>query len=238
MSRSPTPQLVTFPRMMIQGSTDRCVLWMEEKAMVQGRSAWQRQRWVCGIALALLLSAGAVVEPAAAKQLKPAAVFVVGDSYSDTGNRNRSDARTNQSWAYPYGISWKPGRFSDGRVSTDYLVDFFGLPPLKTYASISKGTPPGKLKQGVNFATGGAGAFPVGIPVPSFAQQVEQLKQVVGAYPNLFSPHKSVVIMSSSGNDYTQFRFDHPNATVPVSLFLHLHQGLAATTVGSPLPPS
>lgn len=54
-------------------------------------------------------------------QAKPDALFVFGDSYADTGNRNKSDPLTSQPWQYPYGITWGSGRFSDGRVSTDYF---------------------------------------------------------------------------------------------------------------------
>ncbi|KAL2227685.1 UNVERIFIED_CONTAM: GDSL esterase/lipase, partial [Sesamum indicum] len=48
-------------------------------------------------------------------------LFVFGDSYADTGNLPTSVSR---SWKSPYGITFpgKPsGRFSDGRVLTDYI---------------------------------------------------------------------------------------------------------------------
>ena len=48
-------------------------------------------------------------------------LFVFGDSYADTGNSRKATA---VSWKPPYGITFpgKPaGRFSDGRVLTDYL---------------------------------------------------------------------------------------------------------------------
>jgi phospholipase/lecithinase/hemolysin len=48
-------------------------------------------------------------------------LFVFGDSYADTGNIKRGFA---SSWKNPYGITFpgKPaGRFSDGRVLTDYI---------------------------------------------------------------------------------------------------------------------
>lgn len=51
----------------------------------------------------------------------PRKMFVFGDSYVDTGNNRKPAAK---SWQYPYGITFpgKPtGRFSDGRVLTDYL---------------------------------------------------------------------------------------------------------------------
>ena len=48
-------------------------------------------------------------------------LFVFGDSYVDTGNNRKS---VGSSWKDPYGITFpgKPtGRFSDGRVFTDFL---------------------------------------------------------------------------------------------------------------------
>lgn len=52
---------------------------------------------------------------------RPSKLFVFGDSYADTGNYRKSIA---SSWKVPYGITFpgKPaGRFSDGRVLTDYV---------------------------------------------------------------------------------------------------------------------
>lgn len=55
------------------------------------------------------------------KRLRPNRLFVFGDSYADTGNIRKSLA---DSWKMPYGVSFpgKPsGRFSDGRIATDFL---------------------------------------------------------------------------------------------------------------------
>lgn len=51
-------------------------------------------------------------------------LFVFGDSYVDTGNLGRLLGRLARSWFDPYGMTFprKPtGRFSDGRVLTDYV---------------------------------------------------------------------------------------------------------------------
>jgi len=51
----------------------------------------------------------------------PTKLFVFGDSYADTGNIQKA---VSNSWKDPYGITFpgKPaGRFSDGRVLTDYI---------------------------------------------------------------------------------------------------------------------
>lgn len=48
-------------------------------------------------------------------------LFVFGDSYVDTGNTPKAFSKA---WKSPYGITYpgKPaGRFSDGRVLTDYI---------------------------------------------------------------------------------------------------------------------
>nr|GMD46093.1 GDSL esterase/lipase At5g03610-like [Ipomoea batatas] len=53
---------------------------------------------------------------------RPTKLFVFGDSYSDTGNFRKIESF---SWKQPYGITFpgKPfGRFSDGRVLTDYIA--------------------------------------------------------------------------------------------------------------------
>lgn len=54
-------------------------------------------------------------------------LFVFGDSYADTGNIQKS---VGNSWKQPYGITFpgKPaGRFSDGRVLTDYVGTYKAL---------------------------------------------------------------------------------------------------------------
>lgn len=57
-------------------------------------------------------------------------IFVVGDSYVDTGNRDPCNTtyvatgRVNQNWATPYGRTHPgvpAGRFSDGKVLSDHL---------------------------------------------------------------------------------------------------------------------
>lgn len=62
-----------------------------------------------------------VVEGSRVFGFGPKKLFVFGDSYADTGNNRKGLA---SSWKFPYGITFpgKPaGRFSDGRVSTDYI---------------------------------------------------------------------------------------------------------------------
>lgn len=54
-------------------------------------------------------------------------LFAFGDSYADVGNTPRTGPNTGKGWIYPYGITWPntngppAGRFSDGKVQTDWI---------------------------------------------------------------------------------------------------------------------
>ena len=55
---------------------------------------------------------------------RPSGLFVFGDSDADTGNRDPTDPSLSSTWKFPYGTTWSgipTGRFSDGRVLTDYF---------------------------------------------------------------------------------------------------------------------
>ncbi|CAN1765660.1 GDSL esterase/lipase At1g54790 [Linum perenne] len=81
------------------------------------------------------------------------AVFNFGDSNSDTGGLA---AGIGFPVGFPYGQTYfhKPsGRFSDGRLIVDFLMDDMKLPFLRPYLD-SVGAP--SFKRGANFATGGS----------------------------------------------------------------------------------
>lgn len=55
------------------------------------------------------------------------AVWVFGDSYADTGNLGDLGRELTREWYDPYGTTFpgRPtGRFSDGRVLTDFIGQF------------------------------------------------------------------------------------------------------------------
>lgn len=82
-----------------------------------------------------LLSVEASTKEGHVSHFRPSKLFVFGDSYADTGNGAISK------WKVPYGITFpgKPvGRFSDGRVFTDFLGQYVEIPqpfsdPLYSY---------------------------------------------------------------------------------------------------------
>ncbi|KAI3522767.1 hypothetical protein L1887_00817 [Cichorium endivia] len=132
---------------------------------------------------------------------KPTKLFVFGDSYSDTGNNPKSLA---SSWKTPYGVTFpgKPaGRYSDGRVLTDYLARFMGIKsPLpyqwRKYA-------PAKLRNGINFAYGGTGVFDTGNLQPNMSTQIGFLEGLIKE--SVYTKRdfeSSLVLVTVAGNDY------------------------------------
>ncbi|XVE93116.1 hypothetical protein REPUB_Repub01dG0162500 [Reevesia pubescens] len=87
------------------------------------------------------------------------ALFIFGDSLFDPGNNNYINTTFDfQANFWPYGetfFNYPTGRFSDGRLIPDFIAQFAGLPIIPTYLE------PGnhKFTDGVNFASGGAGAL-------------------------------------------------------------------------------
>ncbi|XAR53490.1 hypothetical protein NMG60_11022063 [Bertholletia excelsa] len=128
-------------------------------------------------------------------------LFVFGDSYADTGNCPKSFAG---SWKQPYGITFpgKPaGRFSDGRVLTDYIASFLRIPSPIPYERRKFGK---KLVPfGMNFAYGGTGVLNTMVKEPNMTTQINLFQQVLEE--KLYTKHdlnSSIALVSVGGNDY------------------------------------
>ncbi|KAH9311034.1 hypothetical protein KI387_026069 [Taxus chinensis] len=144
---------------------------------------------------------------------KAQALFVFGDSFADTGNRNPYNQTVNRPWRRPYGFTWPgypAGRFSSGKIQTDFWADIIGLPTpisyelLRSHECNATGK---KITKGVNFAVGGSGIFR-SYGFTTVAEQVKQFKDLIEENPQ-FNCHKlsrSVVLISAAGNDYSAFR--------------------------------
>eukprot|EP00246_Nothoceros_aenigmaticus_P000003 TRINITY_DN0_c0_g1_i3.p1 TRINITY_DN0_c0_g1~~TRINITY_DN0_c0_g1_i3.p1 ORF type:complete len:534 (+),score=30.79 TRINITY_DN0_c0_g1_i3:292-1893(+) len=179
---------------------------------------------------------------AVAAQSKPAAFFVIGGGYGDTGNRNASESKQNQyqPWRIPFGITWPgsaKGRFSDGYISADYFADFlrvgYSPPP---YASIKNYTAPKYFKRGVSFAVGGSGIF-TDIGYPTYGDQVEQLAGLIRQHPDIFPPsyvQKSIVYLTYEGDDYAfQINSNNGSITTLTPDFINsVVEGIAQTVRG------
>lgn len=134
----------------------------------------------------------------------PTKLFVFGDSYADTGNTRKTLA---SSWKVPYGTTFpgKPsGRYSDGRVLTDYLARYLGLKTPIAYRWRSYA--PERLKYGMNFAYGGTGVFDTLVSYPNMTTQIDFFQNRV--YESLYSKSdlkSSLILVALSGNDYSTY---------------------------------
>ncbi|KAH9614265.1 hypothetical protein KSS87_019460 [Heliosperma pusillum] len=132
----------------------------------------------------------------------PKKLFVFGDSYADTGNDRNPDAG---SWKKPYGITFPgspSGRFSDGRVFTDFLAKSLRLKSPIPY--IWRNAKNSDLKYGMNFAHGGTGVFDTEAPYPNMTTQIDIFQQLL--HQSIFTPQDlqhSLAYVSLVGNDYS-----------------------------------
>ncbi|KAJ4831176.1 hypothetical protein Tsubulata_025751 [Turnera subulata] len=121
------------------------------------------------------------------------AVFNFGDSNSDTGGYVASAVAFQLGPLFGETYFHKAsGRFCDGRVIIDFLMDAMGLPFLNPYLD-SVGAP--NFRKGCNFATGGASVLPPNVtkyPSFSFRVQVSQFVRFKARAINLLAEGKKV----------------------------------------------
>lgn len=146
-------------------------------------------------------------------------LFVFGDSYADTGNTPIS---LSHSWKVPYGVTFpgKPsGRFSDGRVLTDYFARHLGVrSPIPYRWRKCAGD---KVSAGMNFAHGGTGAFQTLVPGPNMTTQIHFFRRLVA--DSVFSAadvNSSIALVTLSGNDYTFFQSTNGSSAESLENFI------------------
>ncbi|CAL9240812.1 unnamed protein product [Arabidopsis halleri] len=151
------------------------------------------------------------------------AIIVFGDSIVDAGNNDdimTTLARCNYP---PYGIDFDggipTGRFSNGKVATDFIAEKFGIKPtIPAYRNPY--LKPDDLLTGVTFASGGAGYVPFttqlsgGIALSQqlklFEQYIEKLKEMVGEERTTFIIKNSLFMVICGSNDITNTYFGLP----------------------------
>ncbi|KAK4253523.1 hypothetical protein QN277_010184 [Acacia crassicarpa] len=130
-------------------------------------------------------------------------LFAFGDSYADTGNVRRDAVAS--SWKQPYGITFpgKPaGRFSNGRVLTDFLAKYLGVRSPVPYRM--RNLMPQYMKYGINFAYGGTGVFNTFSADPNMTLQIDFFQALIR--DKVYSSaelRNSVALVSVAGNDYS-----------------------------------
>ncbi|XP_027937854.1 GDSL esterase/lipase At5g03610-like isoform X2 [Vigna unguiculata] len=135
-----------------------------------------------------------------AERLGEVKLFVFGDSYVDTGNLVNSI-----SYKPPSGITFPgtpAGRFSDGRVLTDYIASFLKIKSPTPYVFRNSS----ELQYGINFAHGGTGIFNTLNEGPNMTVQIDWFERVI--QQKIYTKtdlESSVALVSAAGNDYATF---------------------------------
>ncbi|KAK9281405.1 hypothetical protein L1049_004306 [Liquidambar formosana] len=121
--------------------------------------------------LHILLIPGSCLSNQPRRPENNAALFIFGDSFLDSGNNNYINTTTlDQANFWPYGetyFKYPTGRFSDGRLVSDFIAEYAKLPLIRPFLQ------PGirQYDNGVNLASAGAGAL-----VETFQGSVIDLK--------------------------------------------------------------
>ncbi|KAI3670570.1 hypothetical protein L1987_87908 [Smallanthus sonchifolius] len=168
-------------------------------------------------------------------------LFFFGDSIFDFGNNNYINTSTLDKANFPpYGqthFHFPTGRFSDGRVIPDFILEYAKLPLIPPYLDPSSSR---YYKIGANFASAGAGAL-----VETFQGSVISLDTQLGYHKrvekrlkkthdnNTFS--KAVYLFSIGSNDYMSpyliTNSTHFNASYSNSLLVRMVIGNITTAI-------
>ncbi|XP_058741543.1 GDSL esterase/lipase At5g03610-like isoform X2 [Vicia villosa] len=141
-------------------------------------------------------------------------LFVFGDSYVDTGNFLNSP-----SYKPPYGITFPhhpSGRFSDGRVLTDYIASSLNIKSPAPYSLRNSSD----LQFGINFAYGGTGVFDTSLKGPNMTTQIDTFEELIKQ--NIYNKSEidsSFALVSVAGNDYFQYFFKDGKSLKDVLVF-------------------
>lgn len=146
------------------------------------------------------------------KPKQKAALFIFGDSLFDVGNNNYINTTTlDQANFWPYGetyFKFPTGRFSDGRLISDFIAEYAKLALLPPFLQ------PGSQHSyynGANFASAGAGALVTTFKgsVIDMETQLKNFKKVKSWLRNKLGKRKSQKILSNAvylfsigANDY------------------------------------
>ncbi|KAJ8621471.1 hypothetical protein MRB53_030000 [Persea americana] len=127
----------------------------------------------------------------------PSAIFVFGDSLSDTGNVIAAFPFFADAENSPYGSTFfhaPSGRYSDGRLIIDFMASRWGFPFVEPYSSNIVPN----YRHGINFAVSGATAINVTRPIPFFLplQTDHFIRFKRNVYRSLNSKHKSECLES------------------------------------------
>ncbi|KAF7136047.1 hypothetical protein RHSIM_Rhsim08G0242900 [Rhododendron simsii] len=163
-------------------------------------------------------------QPGQVEEGGSAALYVFGDSFLDSGNNdyiNTTALYLANFW--PYGetfFHFPTGRFSDGRLMSDFIAEYAKLPLTRPFLQPGIEKDYYYYKNGVNFASAGAGAL-VGTfqgLVISLSEQLNFYRTVVGGLRQKLGDveskktlSKAVYLFSIGTNDYTSIFLQNSN---------------------------
>ncbi|XP_061948448.1 GDSL esterase/lipase 1-like isoform X2 [Populus nigra] len=151
--------------------------------------------------LCFLMLCASFLVPTSCHSYSHGALFIFGDSFYDAGNNiylNTSNTSLAKLSIFPYGETYfkhPTGRVSDGRLIPDFIAEFAKLPLIPPYLQ------PGnhQFTNGVNFASGGAGALVENNQGPNMEKQ---LRKKLGASEVKTLLSTAVYMFSIGSNDY------------------------------------
>ncbi|XP_010508867.1 PREDICTED: GDSL esterase/lipase At2g40250-like [Camelina sativa] len=143
------------------------------------------------------------------------ALYAFGDSTVDPGNNNYIPTLFKSNHP-PYGKSFpaqlSTGRFSDGKLATDFLVSSFGIKPTLP-AYLNPSVKPFELLTGVSFASAGSGlddhtamlslTLNMDRQWRYFEEAVRKMKSLVGELETDRVIRNAVFVISAGTNDMT-----------------------------------
>uniref|UniRef100_A0A453GYQ1 GDSL esterase/lipase n=1 Tax=Aegilops tauschii subsp. strangulata TaxID=200361 RepID=A0A453GYQ1_AEGTS len=144
-------------------------------------------------------------------------LWVFGDSYADTGNLGNLGRELTHAWYDPYGKTFprRPaGRFSDGRVLTDFVASALGMRTPVAYKARRRASRE-TLARGMNFAVGGAGVLDTGNFQRNISAQIDLFQAMHRTQQRGCGKRTALVVVS--GNDYA-YAADKDNGTMQAAI--------------------
>ncbi|EHA8588158.1 GDSL esterase/lipase [Cocos nucifera] len=147
--------------------------------------------------------------PKTAATAEVPAIIVFGDSTVDTGNNNRISALLKSNFR-PYGrdfMGGKPtGRFSNGRLATDFYTEFYGLGPfVPAYLDPEYGIEDFATR--VCFASAGSGLDNATANVLYYKEYQTRLKSYLGEEKAKHTLREAAYVISIGTNDFIENYF-------------------------------
>ncbi|XVF74239.1 hypothetical protein PTKIN_Ptkin13bG0094300 [Pterospermum kingtungense] len=182
---------------------------MEENLVIMARLSFLL--FISFLQVALIIATCCRGEPQKHAIVSVVPFFIFGDSFLDVGKNNYINTSTlDQANFWPYGetyFKFPTGRFSDGRLVSDFITTHANLPLIPPYLQ------PGfrQYYLGVNFASAGAGAlaetfqgFVIDLKTQlSYYNKVDiWLRQKLGNDEGKMTLSRAVYLFSIGSNDY------------------------------------